>query len=140
MTGSIDHDAAAAMRNAIDVVEEAYEFMLAYAAQGRKREIENEGVSKVRQYLNRFAGALDEMQEVVPAVFVTDTSQPFRDRFLDNMAVARSVITLLLDRPSITSDMVDNTNGLIALRAFLTDLFFIDQAILPARQGGEGVT
>lgn len=45
----------------------------------------------------------------------------------------RSVIAVLLDKPSISSDMVDNTNGLIAVRSFLTDLFFIDQAVLPPR-------
>lgn len=133
MTGSIDHETAAAMRTAIDVVEEAYEFMLAYAAQGRKREHEDEGVSKIRQYLNRLAGALDDMRDAAPGLFTSDASQPFRDRFLDDIAVTRSVVALLLERPSITSDMVDNTNGLIVVRAFLTDLFFIDQTVLPPR-------
>ncbi len=133
MTGSIDHDTAVAMRNAIDVVEEAYEFMLAYAAQGRKREAEEEGVSKIRQYLNRLAGALDEMGDAAPGLFTSDASQPFQYRFLDDIAVTRSVVALLLEKPSITSDMIDNTNGLIAVRAFLTDLFFIDQTVLPPR-------
>lgn len=133
MTGTIDHDAAVVVRQAIEVVEEAYEFMLAYAAQGRKREGEAEGVSKIRQYLTRLAGALDDMREAAPAVLTSEASQPFRDRFLDDIAVTRSVVALLLERPSITSDMVDNTNGLIAVRAFLTDLFFIDQTVLPPR-------
>ena len=133
MTATPDHQAAVAMREAIDVVEESYEFMLAYAAQGRKHEPEDESISRIRHYLTRFAGALDRMQEAVPAILLTNTGQPFRDRFLDDIAVARSVLALLLEQSSITSDMIDNTNGLIAIRAFMTDLFFVDQAILPAR-------
>lgn len=133
MTGKIDQDAAAAMRNAIDLVEEAYEFMLAYAAQGRKREAEDESISKIRQYLTRLAGALDDMRDAAPTIFSSDASQLFHDRFIDDLATTRSVAAILLDSPSITSDMIDNTNGLIAVRALLTDLFFIDQAVLPPR-------
>jgi hypothetical protein len=134
MTATPNHDATIAMRDAIEVVEESYEFMLAYAAQGRKREPEDESVSRIRQYLTRFAGALGQMQEAVPAILPTDAGQPFRNRFLDDIGVTRSVLALLLEQPSITSDMIDNTNGLIAIRAFMTDLFFIDQVILPARE------
>lgn len=133
MTASPDHDAAVAMREAIDVVEEAYEFMLAYAAQGRKREAEDESISRIRQYLTRFTGALDAMTKAVPSILSSETGKPFRARFLDDIAVTRSVLALLLEQPSITSDMIDNTNGLIAVRAFMTDLFFVDQAILPSR-------
>ena len=133
MTATPDHEAAVTMREAIDIVEESYEFMLAYAAQGRKREPEDESVSRIRHYLTRFSGALDQMQEAVPAILATGIGQPFRDRFLDDIAVTRSVLALLLEHPSITSDMIDNTNGLIAIRAFMTDLFFVDQVILPAR-------
>ena len=124
---------AVAMREAIDMIEEAYEFMLAYAAQGRKREAKEEGVSKIRDYLNRFADALDQMGEIAPDIAPGASGVAFRDRFVADLAVVRSVIALLQERPSISSDMVDNTNGLIAMRIFLTDLFFIDQAVLPPR-------
>ena len=133
MTADMDQDAAVRMRNAIDVVEEAYEFMLAYAAQGRKREAQEEGVSKIRDYLSRFADALDRMAEVAPDIAPGTSGAAFRDRFVADLAVVRSVIALLLEQPSVSSDMVDNTNGLIAMRIFLTDLFFIDQAVLPPR-------
>ncbi|MGI9492387.1 MAG: hypothetical protein ACR2QF_08320 [Geminicoccaceae bacterium] len=133
MTVNIDQDSAVRMRNAIEVVEDAYEFMLAYAAQGRKREAEDEGISRIRQYLTRFADALDELRDTAPACLATEAGRAFRERFLDDAAVTRSVIALLLEQPSITSDMIDNTNGLIAVRALLTDLFFMDQAVLPTR-------
>lgn len=130
-----EHEKAVAMREAIEIVEEAYEFMLAYAAQGRKREAEGEGegVSKIRDYLNRFADALDQMAEVAPDIVPGPSGAAFRDRFVADLAVVQSVIALLRDQTSISSDMVDNTNGLIAMRIFLTDLFFIDQVVLPPR-------
>ncbi len=133
MNKSAEHRHAVAMRDAIDTVEEAYEFMLAYAAQGRKREAQDQGASKIRDYLNRFAAALEAMGKVAPDALAGPAAEPFRDRFLADMAVMRSVIAVLLEQPSISSDMVDNTNGLIAVRSFLTDLFFIDQAMLPPR-------
>ena len=134
MSKSVEHRHAVAIRDAIDTVEESYEFMLAYAAQGRKRETQDEGASKIRDYLNRFAAALEAMEKAAPNAFgAAAAAGPFRDRFLADMAVMRSVIAVLLEQPSISSDMVDNTNGLIAVRSFLTDLFFIDQAMLPPR-------
>ena len=126
-------DQAVAMRDAFDRIEESYEFMLAYAAQGRKNEAKEEGVSKIRDYLTRFAGALDRMHGIAPDVVPGKAGAAFRDRFVDDLSVVRSVIALLLERPSISSDMVDNTNGLIAMRMFLSDLFFIDQTVLPPR-------
>lgn len=133
MIVSLDPNAAITMWNAIDVVEEACEFMLAYAAQGRMREAEDESISRIRQYLTRFIDAHHAVEQAAPSVFRSDAGHPFRDRFLGDIAVTRSVIMLLLEHPSITSDMADNTNGLIAVRALLTDLFFVDQAVLPAR-------
>jgi hypothetical protein len=126
---------AAAMRAAFDRVEEAYEFMLAYAAQGRKREVEEGGgsESQIRNYLRRFAEALDDLGAALGEGLGGPEGAAFSERFRTDIAVARSVVGLLLARPSINSDMIDNTNGLIALRAFLTDVFFVDQAVLPAR-------
>ncbi len=124
---------AAAMRDAFDRIEESYEFMLAYAAQGRKREmVEGSGDSQIRQYLKRFRSALDDLENALEGLGGSDGTA-FRERFQADLKTVRSVLALLLAQPSITSDMVDNTNGLIAVRAFLTDVFFTDQTILPAR-------
>lgn len=125
---------AAAMRDAFDVIEGAYEFMLAYAAQGRKREAgEGGGESQIRQYLRRFEGALASLDAELAAGIEVPEAGPFIDRFRADLAVMCSILAILLSKPSITSDMIDNTNGLIAVRSFLTDLFFADQALLPPR-------
>ena len=124
---------AAAMRDAFDVIEEAYEFMLAYAAQGRKRETaEGGGESQIRNYLRRFGGALEALDTAL-AQGLGPEGAAFADRFRTDIAVMRSVLGLLLSRPSISSEMIDNTNGLIAVRALLTDIFFADQVALPER-------
>ncbi len=123
----------AAMRAAFDIIEESYEFMLAYAAQGQRQE-QGDSQIQIRQYLKRFREALINLESVGSSGFAEkSSSRPFARRFREDTAVVRSVIEVLLSKSSITSDMVDNTNGLIAVRAFLTDVFFIDQAVLPKR-------
>lgn len=132
MTNIIEQ--AAALRAAFDTIEESYEFMLAYAAQGRKHEhAEGGGESQIRTHLRRMEAALSACEEAIGTGFGGPEGAAFSARFRENCAVARSVVGLLQARPSVSSEMVDNTNGLIALRAFLTDLFFIDQVVLPAR-------
>jgi len=132
MTGDIEQ--AAAMRDAFDRIEEAYEFMLAYAAQGRKREVgDGGGESQIRHYLTRFDAALVDLEAALQGGLGGDAGAAFADRVRSDLTATRSVIGLLLSRPSISSDMIDNSNGLIALRALLTDIFFIDQAVLPER-------
>ena len=123
---------AASLRDAFDRIEEAYEFMLAYAAQGRSREVqERGGESQIRQYLKRLDSALSDMDAAIAQGLGDDGA--FTDRVRGDVATAKAVIGLLLKRSSVSSMMVDNTNGLIALRALLTDIFFIDQAVLPDR-------
>lgn len=125
---------AAALRAAFDIIEESYEFMLAYAAQGRKHEhAEGGGESQIRTHLKRMEGALADCDAAIADGLSGDVGAAFAARFRDNLAVARSIMGLLQAQPSVSSEMVDNTNGLIAMRAFLTDIFFVDQAVLPAR-------
>ncbi|MDE0307779.1 MAG: hypothetical protein OXI87_23275 [Albidovulum sp.] len=132
---SEDMKTAETMRRAFDVIEESYEFMLAYAAQGRKREIDEGGESQIRQYLKRFRGALDDLASVLQNGSSMRAGLDFLDCFKRDIRVVRSVLDLLLSKPSISSDMIDNTNGLISLRALLTDIFFVDQVVLPGRHG-----
>jgi hypothetical protein len=133
MTADNIHSNAVAMREAIEIVEEAYEYMLAYAAQGKKQETDEGGVSKIRQYLTRFCEALDALEQAAASEVFTEGGEEFGQRFLNELKTTRSALMLVMARPAITSDMVDNTNALLAVRAFLTNLFFIDQVVLPAR-------
>ena len=44
---------------------------------------------------------------------------------------AQASIQLALAQPSISSQMIDNLNASIHLRALLTDLFLIDEIVRP---------
>ena len=121
------------IREAIDQIEAAYEFMLAYAAQGRRNESEAEGTSQIRSFLEQFRQALDSIEQTIPILCPAGKAgQAFGERFAADVRVMQSILDLLLEHKSISSDMIDNTNGLIAVRALLTDLFFVDQVLLPA--------
>ena len=56
----------------------------------------------------------------------------YRD-FLDAMNTdakkAQAGINLVLGKPAISSQLIDNLNASIHLRALLTDLFLIDEAL-----------
>ncbi|MDE2914290.1 MAG: hypothetical protein OXL68_15340 [Paracoccaceae bacterium] len=130
----LDNAAAARMRNAFDVIEEAYEFMLAYAAQGRKsEESKSSGPSQIRQFLIRFRSATQDLADVLESLQSDDGGVEFHKRWLNDTRSIQSVVDLLLAQSSISSEMIDNTNGLIVMRSFLTDIFFADHVMLPGR-------
>ena len=108
---------------AIDVVEETYEFMLAYAAQGRR--VEEDGSSSgIRAYLERTDAALT----VIAAASVPSAGQ-FLDVIRQDVAKAGAALRFVLAQPSISSQLIDNLNASIHLRALLTDLFLLDEAL-----------
>jgi hypothetical protein len=121
----------ATMKERLDTIEAGYEFCLAYAAQGRT----NDSGSPVRQTLQGMYDALEELVPLfesallnAPAPRVASTRR-FLEAVREDAAVARGAIGLVLDRPVIGSLLVDNLNASIHLRALLTDLFLVDQAI-----------
>ena len=113
----------------VDAVEAAYEFMLAYAAQGRTEEPSEPG--HIRDHLTRAAGALDGIADAarkgVPAGLAATTT-PFVDVLAEDARKALAAIRFVLARP-VTSQVVDNLNGSIHIRALLTDLFIIDESL-----------
>ena len=116
-----------AIRTRIEMVEEAYEYMLAYAAQGRAEE---GGNAQIRTFLERFAAAAAEIAELVEGVEAAGAAG-FLARFREDSRAMASVIEIMLARDDISSEVVDNANGLIAVRSYLTSLFFLDKAVLP---------
>jgi hypothetical protein len=105
----------------IEAVEQAYEFMLAYAAQGR----EDEGGS-IRQFLERAAAALDGL---AAAGAEDEALAAFCAVLDDDARKAGAALQLVLAQKAITSQLVDNLNASIHLRALLTDIFLLDEAL-----------
>jgi hypothetical protein len=61
----------------------------------------------------------------------TGTYESFIAVLARDAADAQAAIRLVLAQPSISSQMVDNLNASIHLRALLTDLFLIDEIVRP---------
>jgi len=119
----------------IDAIESGYEFLLAYAAQGRATDKGPGAASRVREHLDAMQQAIDGLGNVVRSVAASDAHDagtigvPFFEALDQDAAAARSAIRLVLSRPDISSQLVDNLNASIHLRALLTDLFVIDEAL-----------
>ena len=108
---------------AIDAVEETYEFMLAYAAQGRRQE-EQDATGGIRAGLTRAAEGL-----AVIASAELPQAGSFMEVVRQDAGNALAAIRLVLAQPSIGSQLIDNLNASIHLRALLTDLFLLDEAL-----------
>ena len=118
-------------------IEECYEYMLAYAGQGLSGKENSRASSEVREYLHRAVEALSGLPESYDAAVRHENLQP-ADRYLAFLAVlerdARDSlvsIQLVLAQPTISSQLIDNLNASIHLRALLTDLFLIDEILKP---------
>jgi len=113
----------------IDAIEEAYEFCLAYAAQGRRGDEGGAG-GEIRRFLERALAALDGLADAAGAAAAGDPAvQAFLEVLRGDVAKASAAIRLVLARPAISSQLVDNLNASIHLRALLTDLFLIDESL-----------
>ena len=84
------------MENHIEVVETAYEFLLAYAAQGREDDTEGPG-RKVREVINELD---DAMASILNSL---DDNIPFSEVIADDIAKTRRALTLVSSRSRISS-------------------------------------
>ena len=122
-----------------DAIEEAYEFMLAYASQGLPSEQGSESGSQIREYLRRGDAALAGLSDLLSTYIVRlglEPSAPYRAfvAVLDRDARdAQAALQLALVQPAISSQLVDNLNASIHVRALLTDLFLIDEVLKALR-------
>jgi hypothetical protein len=115
-------------------IEECYEFMLAYAAQGLPGDAGNTG-GQLRELLDRAVSALSGLVETAAGIVERERLAP-AERYQAFLAVVRrdadaalAAIQLVQAQPSISSQLIDNLNASIHLRALLTDLFLIDEVL-----------
>jgi len=127
-----------------ETIERAYEFMLAYAAQGLPGDSGSQTGGQLREMLSQAADVLRRLP-VEYAEFINPDHVPtarqldaFR-RVLDRDAAdSLAAIELVLAQRSISSQLVDNLNASIHLRALLTDLFLIDEVLNGLSQAAGG--
>ncbi|MGI9260102.1 MAG: hypothetical protein ACR2QQ_14815 [Gammaproteobacteria bacterium] len=120
----------------IDAIESAYEFMLAYAAQGRDSDAgTGAGASELRSYLDAMNSALDGLGDAIGNIAneknstAAQNAAAFLQAIDEDALRARGILQLVLAQDGISSQLIDNVNGSIHLRALLTDLFVIDEAL-----------
>ena len=132
-------DTVAELGSRINIIEEAYEFMLAYASQGLSSDQDNDTGRQAREYLQRCDAAMSGLPGVFTRYVEHESLQPTApyDAFIAvierDAKHSQAAIQLVLAQPAISSQMVDNLNASIHLRALLTDLFLIDEVFKSRR-------
>ncbi len=135
-------DSISELKKAITAIETSYEFMLAYAAQGRDLE-DYQSTPSIRQSLTTLSSALADIADLVTDSLPESNSEgPVLGDFADVLRLdarrARAAVMVALSVSSIGSQVVDNLNASIHLRALLTDLFLVDEVVKLAARTHSG--
>ena len=125
--------ASSDLKDRIDTIEEAYEYMLAYAAQGLERENESDS-GGIRGFLSNAAKALEDIHQVAQeraAALASDADQwnAYLEILKTDAATAQILIKFALMQPVLGSELIDNLNATSHVRALLTDVFLLDSAL-----------
>jgi hypothetical protein len=135
-------EARAELNRRCNAIEECYEFMLAYAAQGLASDSGAGTGSQIRDFLRRCDEALTGLAAFITR-FVSQVNVDSTAQYAAFMSVlerdardSQAAVQLVLAQPSISSQLVDNLNASIHLRALLTDLFLIDEVLKTHRRAG----
>ena len=114
------------LEESIEIIESGYEFLLAYAAQGRPAGAETGPGPHARPTIEGMATA---MKFIVEAL--ADSQNEFEKVIAEDCRKAGAAIGYMLAQDKIGSEMVDNLNASIHLRAVLTDLFLYSEVLEP---------
>jgi hypothetical protein len=114
-----------------DAIEECYEFMLAFAGKG----LPSDEGSPARFHLQRAADALNGLAQSFADIIEKQGIEPapkyqaFLKVLERDASDSLAALELVLAQRSISSQLIDNLNASIHLRALLTDIFLIDGAL-----------
>lgn len=114
----------------VETVEESYEFFLGYAAQG----VSGEGSDgEARRFFEKMDAALqklpDGFQSVVEGAGKSKDYGDMVEVLRRDAGASRAAVKLVLASSQISSQLTDNFNASIHVRALLTDLFLLDEAL-----------
>jgi len=124
------------LRGRIDALEGGYEYFLSYAAKGYKGEA-GVGDGELRRCLDAMDRALDGLGPFLASIVRERGLEPasaydgFTEVLAGDAERARSALGLVRAQPGVSSQVIDNLNGSLHLRALLTDLFLIDEILRP---------
>lgn len=126
------------MHQSVEKIEAAYEFMLAYAAQGRKVEApEGPAGPSIRAFLESLVWGLEHIVEgytekadsLALESDVQKQSDNFKELLSRDADSALTTVQMVLSVPSLSSQVIDNLNASTHLRCLLTDIFVIDEVL-----------
>jgi hypothetical protein len=118
----------------VDAIEAGYEFMLAYAAQGALSDAAVSSGPQLRDLLQRFDAALDGLADTFRRLVVAqglelETYAGFLDVLARDAAASAGALRMVRAQKAISSQMIDNLNASIHVRALLTDVFLVDELL-----------
>ena len=128
---------AAEIEERFEAIEECYEFMLAYAAQGLTSDKGSESGRQVREFLTRAVNVLTGLTECC-AEAMGDNRPAFLAVLERDASDSLAALDLVLAQPAISSQLIDNLNASVHLRALLTDVFLLGE-VLRTQRVAEGV-
>lgn len=119
-----------------DTIEECYEFTLSFAARG----LASDDGTELRAQLTRAAAAMRSLEQIradaiaghQPSPAGKDQIEKYQAFFAVLQRDAQSALAameLVLAQPVIGSQLIDNLNASIHLRALLADLFLITEIL-----------
>lgn len=119
-----------------DTIEECYEFTLSFAARG----LASDEGTELRTQLTRAAAAMRSLEQIradaiaghQPSPAGKDQIEKYQAFFAVLQRDAQSALAameLVLAQPVIGSQLIDNLNASIHLRALLADLFLITEIL-----------
>ena len=118
------------LKTRINAIEEGYEFFLAYAAQGLTDDAASKVGGQVRDYLRRYDEALDGLDEAfrahLPAGDAADAALAVLRR---DAEASRALVRLVAAQAAVSSQLIDNLNASIHIRALLTDVFVLGELV-----------
>ena len=109
--------------------------MLGYAAQGLATDQGAASSGQLREFLKRFDSALTGLADQYRALAVAEKREPkdsieaFLQVLTRDAAASQAGIRMVLGQQGISSQLIDNLNASIHVRALLTDLFLIDELL-----------
>jgi hypothetical protein len=128
-----------------EAIEKCYEFMLAYAAKGLSSDQGNESGRQVREFLNCAVDALGGLGERC-AMAMRESLEPgaripvFLDVLDRDARDSLAAMELVLAQPAISSQLIDNLNASMHLRALLTDVFLLGDVLRAQREAARFAT
>jgi hypothetical protein len=122
-----------------EIIEECYEFTLSYAAQGLAGADGSDAGKQLREHLTRAVQAMRGLERSCAEAMQQEQLAPAEkcEAFFAVLArdaeSAVAAVDMVLAQPAIGSQLIDNLNASIHLRALLADLFLVTE-IFEARR------